>query len=204
MGDKVNDICISCKFLVCGNNDSQNCDFWSQLARLYTTRPRALMSLRQASGNFGTPITAALQSAGFDLTIITRTESTTIHPPHLSVIRTDYTVASLTSALRGQDAAVFALGPGGIKHQIAAIDAAEAAGVKRFIVNDFGWGPDIEGLPEFAAVHAQRRKCWDHAHACSKANPAFTWTGLTTGNPIDWVRSIFSGGIGCECLQQPY
>lgn len=145
----------------------------------------------QASGNFGTPITAALRAAGFEVAIITRAESTTVHPPDFSVIKTEYTVPALTSALAGQDAVVCVFGPGGIRHQIAVIDAAEAAGVERFIVNDFGWGPDVEGLPEFAAVHAQRRKCWDHADARAKANPAFTWTGLTTGNPIDWVRSRF-------------
>lgn len=68
------------------------------------------------------------------------------------------------------------------------IDAAEAAGVKRFIINDYGWGPDSHGLPEFDEIHAKRREQWNHAKGKAEANSAFTWTGITTGNPIDWVR----------------
>lgn len=67
------------------------------------------------------------------------------------------------------------------------IDAAEAAGVKRFIVDDFGWGPDIWGLPEFAEVHKLRREQWEYARVKGETNPGFTWTGITSGNPIDWV-----------------
>lgn len=67
------------------------------------------------------------------------------------------------------------------------VDAAEAAGVKRFIINDFGWGPDVNSFPEFHAIHAHRRAGWDHARARAEQNRAFTWTGISTGNPIDWV-----------------
>lgn len=70
------------------------------------------------------------------------------------------------------------------------IDAAEAAGVKRFIIDDFGWGPDIRGLPEFAQVHRQRRGEWEYAKVRGEVNQAFTWTGITTGNPVDWVSQI--------------
>lgn len=70
------------------------------------------------------------------------------------------------------------------------IDAAQAAGVKRFIIDDFGWGPNPRGLPDFEAIQAQRRLAWDHAKALSDANPAFTYSGISTGNPIDWVSCI--------------
>lgn len=83
------------------------------------------------------------------------------------------------------------VGPGGITTQITMIDAAFAAGVKRFIINDFGWGPEFRSMPEFSAIQAQRRAAWDHAKAKAQNNPGFTYTGITTGNPIDWVRSFF-------------
>lgn len=67
------------------------------------------------------------------------------------------------------------------------IDAAEAAGVKRFIISDFGWGPDTRGLPEFEPVRAQRRVGWDRAKEKARLNPKFTYCGIATGNPIDWV-----------------
>jgi hypothetical protein len=94
-------------------------------------------------------------------------------------------------ALAGQDAAVCVVGPGGIGAQITMIDAAEAAGVKRFIVDDFGWGPNFKGLPEFRAINAHRRAAWEYAKTKAQANSGFTYTGITSGNPIDWVRFFF-------------
>lgn len=92
----------------------------------------------------------------------------------------------------GHDAAVCVVGPAGITHQVAMIDAAEAAGVKRFVVDDFGWGPDIRGLPEFSDIHAQRTATWLHAQAKAEAKPAFTFMGVAVGNPIDWVSNPVS------------
>ncbi|KEQ90224.1 hypothetical protein AUEXF2481DRAFT_45306 [Aureobasidium subglaciale EXF-2481] len=144
-----------------------------------------------ASGNFGRPITTALVQAGFDVTIITRPQSTTSHPTDIRVIRTEYTVAELTGAFVGHDAVVCVVGPGGIKHQVDLIDAAEAAGVYRFIIDDFGWGPEFNGFPEFREIHAHRREGWSHAQARAEVNSQFTWSGLTTGNPIDWAMKRF-------------
>lgn len=144
-----------------------------------------------ASGNFGTPITASLISAGFDVTVISRIQSTATFPSGIPVIKIEYTLDELTKALAGQDAVVCVVGPAGIVHQVTLVDAAEAAGVKRFIIDDFGWGPNVRGLPEFKDVHAQRRLGWNHANARAEANPAFTYTGITSGNPIDWALRRF-------------
>jgi uncharacterized protein YbjT (DUF2867 family) len=151
-----------------------------------------LLTPSPASGNFGAPITAALHRAGFTITIITRTDSTSTFPPHIPVIRTTYTLEDLTSALAGQDAVVCVVGYPGVGKQITMVDAAEAAGVKRFIVNDFGWGPNFRRMPEFSAIGAHRRAGWDHAKAKAERNPEFTWTGITSGNPIDWVSIPWS------------
>lgn len=86
------------------------------------------------------------------------------------------------------------------------IDAAEAAGVTRFIVDDFGWGSNVRGLPEFDDIHARRRAGWERARVRAEANPGFTWTGITIGNPIDWVSIIhylcvvFFGAGGQELM----
>ncbi|KAI1205418.1 NAD(P)-binding protein [Annulohypoxylon truncatum] len=144
-----------------------------------------------AAGNFGTPITAALTRAGFEVTIITRIESESTFPDGIPVVRTEYTVEKLTAALSGQDAAISVIGPGGLHAQIALIDAAEAAGVKRFIVDDFGWGPKFNSLPEFREIGAQRKVTYDHAKKLCQANSNFTYTGITIGNPIDWAIKRF-------------
>lgn len=132
----------------------------------------------------------ALLQAKFQVTIISRATSTARFPAGIPVLKIDYTTEAFTEALQGQDAAVCVVGPTGISHQTAMIDAAEAAGIKRFIVNDFGWGPDIRGLPDFAEVHKLRRVQWEYARMKGKTNPGFTWTGITSGNPIDWVSRM--------------
>lgn len=111
----------------------------------------------------------------------------TKHREDVPLIRTGYSFSALTEAFVGQDAVICVVGPAGIGLQSTFIDAAEAAGAKRFIVDDFGWGPDVRSLPEFAQIHALRRLGWDRAKARADANPGFTWTGISTGNPIDWV-----------------
>jgi len=143
----------------------------------------------QASGNFGTPITSALVAANFRVTIITRTASTTAHPPSIPTLRVDYDLSSLTTAFAGQDAVVCVVGPGGISLQKTFVDAAVAAGVERFIIDDFGWGLTEKGFEEFSAIHAQRREGWDYAAKKAREVEGFTWTGLSTGNPIDWVST---------------
>jgi len=142
----------------------------------------------QASGNFGTPITAALQAAGFTVTVITRVDSPSVFPPDLPVLRTAYTTEALTAALAGQDAVVCVVGPAGVHLQTAMIDAAAAAGVSRFIVDDFGWGPTARGMPELMEINDKRRAQWDHARVAAEGTKGFSWTGVSTGNPIDWVR----------------
>lgn len=122
------------------------------------------------------------------MTVISRIQSTATFPSGVPVIKIEYTLDQLTKALAGQDAVVCVVGPAGIVHQVTFVDAAEAAGVKRFIIDDFGWGPNVRGLPEFKDVQAHRRLGWDHANARAEANSAFTYTGITSGNPIDWVR----------------
>ncbi|KUI58585.1 hypothetical protein VP1G_05858 [Cytospora mali] len=144
-----------------------------------------------ASGNFGAPITAALIKAGFEVTIISREESCATFPDGIPAIKIQYTHEELTKAMVGQDATVCVIGPAGMDSKTIMVDAAEAAGVKRFIVNDFGWGPTTRGLPEFGDVHAKRREQWSHAEAKAQANPGFTWTGITIGNPVDWALRKF-------------
>ncbi|KAI4717607.1 NAD(P)-binding protein [Aureobasidium sp. EXF-10727] len=144
-----------------------------------------------ASGNFGTPITTALLAANFNLTIITRSTSTTTHPPNIPTIRIPYNLETLTQAFSNQDAVICVVGPGGIPLQKTFIDAAVAAKVHRFIIDDFGWGLTTKGFPEFEEIHKQRRQGWDYAAEKAREFSWFTWTGLSTGNPIDWAMKKF-------------
>ncbi|KAI1459585.1 NAD(P)-binding protein [Annulohypoxylon moriforme] len=144
-----------------------------------------------AAGNFGKPITAALVRAGFQVTIITRIESDSIFPNGIPVIKTEYTAEKLVAALSGQDAVVSVISPSGLQLQVALVDAAAAAGIKRFIVDDFGWGPDFNSLHEFRPMSAQRSVTYEYAKKVSQTNPNFTWTAITVGNPVDWTIELY-------------
>ncbi|KAB5525707.1 NmrA-like family protein [Coniochaeta sp. 2T2.1] len=151
-----------------------------------------------ASGNFGLPITTSLPAAGFTVTAISRTASTSSFPssltsnPDFRLVRTEYTLDELTSALKGQDAVVCVVGPGGISLQGMMVDAAVAAGVKRFVVDDFGWGMARKSFEEFGAVHRLRVEGWERARERAEGSGGkFTWTGVSIGNPIDWALNKF-------------
>ncbi|KAI0456889.1 NmrA-like family protein [Xylaria acuta] len=149
-----------------------------------------------AAGNFGAPITSALTSAGFDVTVITRPNSTSAFPTGLPAIRVDYSdVDALATALAGQDAVVCAVGPGAIGAAKGMVDAAARAGVKRYIINDFGWGINERSLPEFKPIGETRQVAWDCAKEYARRDEGkengFTWTGITIGNPIDWALAKF-------------
>lgn len=92
-----------------------------------------------ASGGLGAPTLQHLDKAGFDVTILSRPDSSSSFPSKFKVIRADYQdEAALVQASTGQDAVVFLLGPlqGGL--QPTFLDAAAEAGVKRFILGEVG------------------------------------------------------------------
>ncbi|KAF4556590.1 Hypothetical protein D9617_1g084680 [Elsinoe fawcettii] len=153
--------------------------------------PITTVAILGASGNFGRPTTTALLAASFTVTIITRPDSTTSHPPNIPIIRVPYTLPSLTTAFQGFDAVISLTGPAAVALQSTFIRAAHAAQVKRFIINDFGWGPTTKGLDEFASIQAQRKEGWDLAAQLAEEDEGFTWTGISTGNPIDWALGKF-------------
>ncbi|KAI1200747.1 NmrA-like family protein [Nemania serpens] len=151
-----------------------------------------------AAGNFGAPITSALTGAGFVVTVITRPDSHSASalPGDLAVLRVDYTdVDALAAALAGQDAVVSAVGPGAIGAAKGMVEAAARAGVRRYIVNDFGWGLNERSLPEFKPIGEPRKLAWDCAKEYARRDEGkadgFTWTGITIGNPIDWALPKF-------------
>lgn len=125
------------------------------------------------------------------MTVFRRESSSSTIPDRVNVLSTDYSLSSLTSALAAQHAAVVVLGPSGLSHHHSITDAAVTARVQRLILIDSGWGPNVQPLPEFATEHSAKKAAWDYAALkASESSGAFTWAGISTGNPIDWVRVI--------------
>lgn len=62
------------------------------------------------------------------------------------------------------------------------------------VVNDFGWGINKNSLPEFKPIGEARQIAWNCAKEYAQRDEGkqngFTWTGITIGNPIDWVSVL--------------
>jgi hypothetical protein len=97
--------------------------------------------------------------------------------------------------MRGQDAVVCVVGPAGVPLQTIMMDAAEAAGVQRFVVDEFGRFPGHKGLPELEAVSASRAAVLRYAVQKALSNPSFTWSAVAIGHPFEWVsKSLVDRG----------
>lgn len=142
----------------------------------------------KASGNLGIHVLKLFLDSPYSVTILTRKESTSTFPEGVPVLRADYSdVNELKSAMEGQDVvismvAVFATGG-----QQNLVDAAIAAGVKRFLPSEFGPPSRDE---KFAALHpALPPKVATVDYLRSKESQ-ISWSALIPGAFFDWAMSI--------------
>lgn len=152
------------------------------------------VALLGASGNLGPSIVDAfLKNGSFNITAISRSESKATFPTSIKVIKTDLTNDdSLTSAFKGQDAAVIIVGAGQLSEQKRYIDAAIAAGVKRFIPSEFG--SDTSNPKSSELVPVFRPKVEAVEYLKSKESNTFSWTSVCTGAFFDWgLKTGFLG-----------
>lgn len=133
---------------------------------------------------------ALLESGKFTVTAITRISSKSNFPSGVKVASADLSsVESVTAALKGQDAVVSAVGTEGLQGQSLLIDAAVAAGVKRFLPSDFGCDladPKASALPVFGYKIATHK----HIKEAAAANPNFTYSLVSNGPFLDWALNV--------------
>lgn len=141
----------------------------------------------QGSGRLGPAILDQLLQHNFDVTILTREESTATFPATAKVQRVDYgSKESLVSALRGQDAVVSAIATPALDKQLLLIDAAAEAGVRRFIPSEFGsdtTNARAATLPVFRNKIAAQKALAERAAA---STAGFTYTTIITGPLLGW------------------
>ncbi|KAI8716179.1 NmrA domain-containing protein [Fusarium sp. LHS14.1] len=91
-------------------------------------------------GLFGSVVLSELVNAGFEVTLLSRSERPDeVLPDGVRRVVVDYSdVDNLTKALSGQDAVVSTVSAEAALGQKLIIDAAIKAGVKRFVPSDFG------------------------------------------------------------------
>jgi hypothetical protein len=98
---------------------------------------------------------------------------------------TDYTPPSLATALEGQDAVVSLLGSPalGSGAQLALIDAAAAAGVRRFIPSEFGHNTGSDAVVGLVPIFGGKRSFVDRIKS---HGPGLAFTAVITGLFFDW------------------
>lgn len=123
--------------------------------------------------------------AGFSVTVFSRSGSKTSLPSSVKSVEVDFeSVQSLTSALKGQDAVVSTLGAMAMAAQTNVINAAIAAGVKRFIPSEFG--SDTTN-PKARALPVYRDKVAAEDYLENKASEGvITYTLVYNGAFLDW------------------
>ncbi|EIN03726.1 NAD(P)-binding protein [Punctularia strigosozonata HHB-11173 SS5] len=138
-----------------------------------------------ATGNIGLPVVQQLVAAKFDVVVLSRSDNPSGLPAGVTVRKVDYdSVESLTAALHGVDAVVSAVASAALAGQTKIIDAAVAAGVKRFLPSEFGndlQHPAVRAVPAFApkvAVQEYLKKV--------AAESSLTYTIVSTGPFLDW------------------
>ncbi|KAI8189702.1 Aspyridones efflux protein apdF [Colletotrichum sp. SAR 10_86] len=151
-------------------------------------------------GLVGLRVVKSLQDHGFTVTAISRTSSTATFPAGVAVRKADLSsVESLTAALAGQDAVVSAISTVAavVKGaQDPLVDAAVAAGVKRFIPSEYGLNTrNLKGeiLGDWLIA---KTEAVDYLIEKAKAHEGFTWTGIGTSLFFDW--SITRGIYGID------
>ena len=86
-----------------------------------------------------------------------------------------------------QDAVVCVTSVQSIALQKDIIEAAEKAGVKRFVLNEYANSPTNQTfLSELESFRTVKLQMVEQVKSLAAANPGFTWSALATGNFIDY------------------
>lgn len=145
-----------------------------------------------AGGQAGSSIVKALlETSKFNVTALTREDSSSSFPPSVQVKKGDYKSPEfLASALQGQDALIITLAfgvPEEIQHRL--IEAAAAAGVAYVIPNEYGSdtaNPKIlEAIPMLQTKTQYREKI----QSLGKSS----WIAVINGYWTDFVRTLPHG-----------
>lgn len=148
------------------------------------------IALAGATGNLGLPILNALLDAGVYVTVLSReggSNSSKLKPhPRLTIKVVNFnSVETLTFTLLGIDIVISCLATLAIGSQNPLIDAAVAAGVKRFIPAEFGMD-SANALCIELPVCAPKAETQRYLLEESDSNPGFTYTAIANGLFLDW------------------
>lgn len=135
-----------------------------------------------AGGNAGSAILEALLAAQrFDVTILSRPESKSSFPDHVRVVKGTYDdEAVLKEAFQGADALVITLSFMSTNQEPLLIKAANKAGVKWIIPNEYAGDGNNTELVKRVPVYQQKqgvRQLFEHLDSKFLAMSTGPWTG---------------------------
>jgi len=149
---------------------------------------------RQAAGNLGPSVLNVFLQSSLNVTVLSREGSTSKFPSGVKVNYADYaSIDSLTTAFKGQDAVVSLVGNTGFSAQQKLIDAAIAAGVKRFLPSEFGSNTQDERV--LAEVPIFQPKV-DTVKYLKTKEAEISWSSVITGPFFDWGLKV--GFLGLD------
>ncbi|KAK7915161.1 hypothetical protein PG985_012864 [Apiospora marii] len=146
------------------------------------------VAIAGAGGNLGKIVTPTFVSSGkFNVRVLTRQGSSTAGLPEgVEIVEVDYSSPeSLQAALAGQDAVISLITTPAAMTQLALIDAAIAAGVRRFVPSEFGSNlanPKTRANPVF------KHKVVTEDYLIEKAqSTGLTYTFFYNNAFLDWA-----------------
>lgn len=144
------------------------------------------VTIAGASGSLGAPVLQKFLDAGkFNIRVLKRAGSKSEFPSNVEVVEVDYdSLESLTAALKGQDFVVSTLSTLAVEAQLTFVDAAIAAGVKRFVPSEFGSNLDVASVRQLP-VFAGKVKVQDALIEKAKIAP-ITYTFVYNSAFLDW------------------
>ncbi|CAN9154144.1 unnamed protein product [Alternaria alternata] len=148
------------------------------------------------SGTLGSVVLKILLDSPYNTTVLSRQQSSSQFPEGVRVIRADYDDPnSLKSAIKGQDVVISTVGGAATGDQNRFIDAAVAAGVKRFLPSEYGPNTQDPRVVEFIPILPSKMQTVDYLRS---KEDRMEWTSLVTGLWFDWA--LRDGHLGFDLV----
>ncbi|KAF2083312.1 NmrA-like family protein [Saccharata proteae CBS 121410] len=142
-----------------------------------------------AGGNLGPAILNEFLASPFNVSVLTRPDSTSTFPPSVNVITSSYELDSLVSAFKGQDAVISLVGTPGFSSQKLFVDAAIAAGVRRFIPSEYGTDTASAKVRSLMPIFDGKRAVVEYLQSAGEPK-GLSWTALIPGFFFDWGLKV--------------
>lgn len=132
----------------------------------------------------------------YEVTVLSRKDSKSTFPKEVRVVKVDYGHSpSLQTAMTGQDVVISMIGGAVVGDQNRFIDAAVAAGVRRFIPSEFGPDTLQPGVHEIIPTLPAKLSTVNYLKT---KESSMEWTSLITGVWLDWA---IEGGLAAFDLK---